>query len=91
MNNPDNPATPGPQPHGSPHLPQRQIVTTTLQAVRTLTSSTQTPQDLSSFREALRADTRQVDVVSIDDLLEAIYGKVDDLDEIRKKLVTRVH
>ena len=29
-----------------------------------------------------------MDVVSIDDLLEAIYGKVDDLDEIRKKLVT---
>jgi hypothetical protein len=75
------PVTPVKSTHSSQHQP-----TTTPHAPRNLVALTQQNQDLTSSREALCNDTCDVDVIPSGQLIEAIYGKVGDIDGIRKRL-----
>jgi hypothetical protein len=44
-------------------------------------------QGLASSREEVVADTAEVDVIPSGELIDAILGKLDDIDAIRQKLV----
>ena len=60
--------------HGTtPHSPQN------------LVALTEQKQDLASSRQALQ-ELYDVDVIPVHQLIEAVYGKVADIDTIRAKL-----
>jgi hypothetical protein len=76
------PVTPVKSIHNSQHQS-----TTTPHANRNLVHSTQQNQGLASSREQVIADTAEVDVIPSGELIDAILGKLDGIDAIRRKLV----
>jgi hypothetical protein len=77
------PATPVKSTHGSPTHPQLQSSTNISHPARNHVSSTQQNQEPTSSAETFYRNTCRADVIPTDELIEATYGKIDDLHCIR--------
>jgi len=77
-------ATLGEHIHGSPTHPQLQISTS--HPAPNFVSSTQQNQDFTDTAERFYTNACRADVIPIDELINSVYGKIDDLDDIRASL-----
>ena len=71
---------------GSPTRPRLQSSINMSQSAQNHVSSTRQKQDSTNSTETCYRNACRADVIPTDELIEAIYGKIDDLDGIRAML-----